>query len=184
MAAITIPKSVLENQLIMPAEYFEPHWYAAYTRANHEKSVAQQLSHGSVEHFLPLYETLRRWNDRRMRLQLPLFPGYVFVRMALRDRLRVLQIPSVVHLVSFSGIPTPLPESEIEAVQSCLSRERGLEPHPYLRTGRRVRVTGGPLSGQEGIVVRKKNHCRFVISLHLIMRSVSVEISDADLAPV
>src|SRR6266852_464107 len=82
-------------------ESTQPHWYAAYTSANHEKRVAVQLKERAVENFLPLYESVRRWKDRRMKLQLPLFPGYVFVRLALRDRLRVLQIPSVVRLVGF-----------------------------------------------------------------------------------
>jgi len=77
----------------LPAGYIEPRWYAAYTSANHEKRVAEQLKLRSVEHFLPLYDSVRRWKDRRMKLQLPLFPGYVFVRLALRDRLQVLQVP-------------------------------------------------------------------------------------------
>src|SRR5271157_5605311 len=80
-------------------EYLEPHWYAAYTCANHEKRVALQLERRSLECFLPLYESVRRWKDRRVRLELPLFPGYVFVRLALRDRLQVLQVPGVARLV-------------------------------------------------------------------------------------
>src|SRR6202051_4240062 len=91
-------------------EYFEPHWYAAYTCANHEKGVTQQLERRSVECFLPLYESVRRWKDRRVRLQPPLFPGYVFVRLALCDRLQVLEIPSVVRLVGFDGHPGALAE--------------------------------------------------------------------------
>src|SRR5271163_1679943 len=86
-------------------EFFEPHWYAAYTSANHEKGVTQQLERRSVECFLPLFESVRRWKDRRVRLQLPLFPGYVFVRLALRDRLQVLEIRSVVRLVGFDRRP-------------------------------------------------------------------------------
>src|SRR5712664_1366848 len=96
-------------------------WYAAYTCANHEKRVREQLEQRSVEAFLPVYETLRRWKDRRMRLQMPLFPGYVFVRMALVDRLQVLQIPGVAKLVGFSGTPTALPEGEIEALRTSLA---------------------------------------------------------------
>ncbi len=184
MSVGAIYKPELETHPVLPAEYVEPRWYAAYTCANHEKRVAEQLDQRAVEHFLPVYETVRRWKDRRMRLQLPLFPGYVFVRLPLRDRLQVLQVPSVVRLVGFSGLPTPLPDDEMETLRSGLARLLRAEPHPYLTAGRRVRVTRGPLEGLEGIVVRKKNHSRFVISLHLIMRSVAVEISDADLAPV
>ena len=82
----------------LQADDLEQRWYAAYTCANHEKRVREQLEQRSIESYLPLYETVRRWKDRRMRLQLPLFPGYVFVRMVLVDRLRVLQVPSVVRL--------------------------------------------------------------------------------------
>jgi len=108
----------------------EVQWYAAYTSANHEKRVAQQLEWRSVEHFLPVYESVRRWKDRRVRLQLPLFPGYVFVRLALRDRLRVLEVPSVARLVGFNGHPTPVPAVDIEAIRACHAGNRDVEPHP------------------------------------------------------
>jgi transcription antitermination factor NusG len=163
--------------------YFEPHWYAAYTCANHEKRVAQQLERRSVECFLPLYESVRRWKDRRMRLQLPLFPSYVFVRLALRDRLQVLEIPSVVRLVGFDGHPIPLPVEDIETIRICLARRHLIEPHRYLRSGQRVRVSSGPLEGLTGIVVRQRNRTRFVISLEILMRSVAVDIDIADFDP-
>src|ERR1700704_3174515 len=83
----------------MPAEYREARWYAAYTSANHEKRVAEQLGVREVEHFLPLYASVRRWKNGRVTLQRPLFPGYVFVRMALREKLRVQQIPGLARLV-------------------------------------------------------------------------------------
>src|SRR5690349_1238311 len=96
------------------------HWYAAYTRANHEKSVAQQLEQRSLHSFLPLYERVSRWKDRRVKLQIPLFSGYVFVRMALEERLRVLQTPGLVRLVGFNGFPAPLDDHEIDAMRSGL----------------------------------------------------------------
>jgi transcription antitermination factor NusG len=159
-------------------------WYAAYTCANHEKRVAEQLAERSVEHFLPLYESVRRWKDRQMRLKLPLFPGYVFVRFALRDRLRVLQIPSVANLVSFNGTPAVLPESEIEALKRSLEHGVQAVPHPYLKAGKRVRITAGPLEGLEGILIRKKKALRFVISLDLIQRSIMLEIDAASVEAV
>jgi transcription antitermination factor NusG len=173
-------RAAREYSANLPVEYLEPRWYAAYTSANHEKRVALQLVQRSVEHFLPLYESVRRWKDRRMKLQMPLFPGYVFVRLALRDRLQVLQVPGVARLVGFSGLPCALPNSEIEAMQTCLERKAYLQPHPYVQVGRRVRVKCGPLAGLEGIVVRKKNRVRFVISLDLIQRSVAVEVEAGD----
>jgi transcription antitermination factor NusG len=150
-------------------------WYAAYTCANHEKRVAQQLSVRSVEHFLPLYESVRRWKDRRVQLQLPLFPGYVFVRIALRDRLQVLEIPSVARLVGFNGTSTPLPDGEIETLKAGLEGGVRAVPHPYLKVGRRVRIITGPLAGQEGIFVRRKGTLRHVLSIDLIQRSILVD---------
>ena len=161
----------------------DPLWYAAYTSANHEKRVAEQLGVRSVEHFVPLYESVRRWKDRKVRLQLPLFPGYVFVRLGLRDRLRVLQVPGVARLVGFNGLPCALPDSEIEALKAGLASGVRAEPHRYLTVGRRVRVKTGPLAGMEGVLARKKNGARFVISLDLIMRSVAVDVDALELEP-
>jgi transcription antitermination factor NusG len=162
----------------------DPLWYAAYTSANHEKRVAEQLGVRSVEHFVPLYESVRRWKDRKVRLQLPLFPGYVFVRLALRDRLRVLQVPGVVRLVGFNGLPTPLAEVEVERLRLALGQGVRAEPHPYITVGRRVRITAGPLAGCEGIISRKKSNLRVVLSVDLIQRSVMVDVDAADIEPL
>jgi transcription antitermination factor NusG len=169
---------------VLPVEYVEARWYAAYTSANHEKRVAEQLVQRSVEHFLPLYASVRKWKDRRVKLDLPLFPGYVFVQMALRDRLQVMQIPGVANLVGFGGTPTALPEGEIEALRTSLGSGVRAEPHPFLTAGRRVRVKAGPLAGLQGILVRRKSKARFVLSVDLIMRSIAVEIDETDLAPL
>jgi transcription antitermination factor NusG len=159
-------------------------WYAAYTSANHEKRVAQQLEWRSVDHFLPVYESVRRWKDRRVRLQWPLFPGYVFVRLGLRDCMRVLAVPGVARLVGFDGRPTPVPAEDIEAIRTCLAGNRDVQPHPYVRCGQRVRVLSGPLAGFSGIVLRQKNRTRFVISFDVLERCVAVEMDDYDLHAV
>lgn len=172
------------NLLNLSAEYSEAGWYAAYTSANHEKRVAELLGVRQVEHFLPLYSSIRTWKDRRVELEMPLFPGYVFVRMALRERLRVLQIPGVAKLVGFGGMPTALPAGEIEMLRTSLEGGIHAMPHPFLTVGRRVRVSNGPLAGLQGILVRRKKRARFVVSVDLIQRSVAVEIDEADLAPL
>jgi len=143
--------------------------------------VAEQLAHRSVDHFLPLYDSVRRWKDRRMRLQLPLFPGYVFVRIPLEARLEVLEIRSVVRLVGFNGRPTALPDEEIEALRRGLAQQLRAEPHPYLRIGRRVRIRNGPLEGREGILVYRKGNSRVVLSVELIRRSIAVDVDIGDL---
>jgi transcription antitermination factor NusG len=151
-------------------------WYAAYTYSNHEKCVATQLGLRSIKYFLPLYDAVHRWKDRRVKLQLPVFPGYVFVRLNLTERLNVVQIPGVARLVSFNGRPCALPDSEIEAIQICLLEKINCEPHAYLEAGRRVRIKAGPLEGFEGIVIGRKNRLRFIISLGLIHRSACVTV--------
>jgi transcription antitermination factor NusG len=168
----------------MPSSFYEPLWYAAYTCARHEKRVAAQLAQRSVEHLLPLYESVRRWKDRRVRLDLPLFPGYVFVRLALRERLPVLQIPGVAKLVGFNGTPAALPEDEIEALKMSLAHGLRAKPHPYLKVGRRARVKSGPMAGMQGILLQRKGRLRVVISIELIQRSVAVEVDEADLEPL
>ncbi|MGA8220687.1 MAG: UpxY family transcription antiterminator [Candidatus Acidiferrales bacterium] len=164
-------------------EEAEPHWYAAYTCANHEKRVAEQMRERSVDHFLPQYRALRRWKDRRVALDLPLFPGYVFVRVALSERLRVLQVPSVVRLVSFGGRPVELPDEQMTRLLEGLSSKVLAGPHPYLTVGRRVRILRGALEGMEGILLRLRGSVRVVLSLELILRSISVEVDAGDIAP-
>jgi transcription antitermination factor NusG len=156
-------------------------WYAIYTCPRHEKRVAEQVEQRSLSCFLPLYRSVRRWKDRRKELELVLFPGYVFVRMALASKLLVLRLPGVVRLVSFNGQPVTLPTAEVEALQTRWSTDLKAEPHPYLRAGDRVRVHNGPLRGLEGIIVRRKDCCRVIFSIDLIMRSVAVEVDEADL---
>jgi transcription termination/antitermination protein NusG len=155
-------------------------WYAVYTQPRHEKKVAQQLAMRSVEAYLPLYESIRRWKDRRTKLNLPLFPGYVFVRMVLQQRLKVLEVPSVVQIVGNNGHPSALPDEDIERLRGSLAN-RKMEPHPYLAMGKRVRIRSGPLAGLEGTVLRRKGQIRIVISIDAIQRSVVMELETADL---
>ena len=156
-------------------------WFAAYTCARHEKSVARQLEERKIDCFLPLYKSWRRWADRRKEIELALFPSYVFVHIDPKDRLRVLQLPGVVRLVCFNGSPAALPKFEIEGLRSGLEHGVYAQPHPYLRAGRRVRVVRGPLSGTSGILVRKRDKLRFVISIDVLMRSVAVELNADDI---
>jgi len=184
MSAIDIQPSV-NGQKVLANEPTNAlttvHWYAAYTSANHERKIAAELERRSVECFLPVYDSVRRWKDRRVQLEMPLFPGYIFVHLALQDRLRVLQIPGVVRIVGFSGGAVPVPEMEISRIRGALKQALRAEPHPYLTAGRRVRVKSGPLNGMEGIVVRRKNKVRFVLSVELIRRAVAVELDGAEL---
>lgn len=119
-----------------------------------------------------------------MRLQLPLFPGYLFVRMIVVDRLRVLQVPGVVRLVGFNGQLAALPDAEIDGLKNGLAGGVRAEPHPYLTVGRRVRINAGPLEGREGILLRRKGSLRVVLSIELIQRSIVVDVDAADVQPL
>jgi transcription antitermination factor NusG len=174
----------LASPWVPSVDCHEANWYVAYTCANHEKKVEQQLHLRGVDTFLPLYQSVRRWKDRRVCLELPLFPGYVFVRIALRERLRVLEIPSVAHLVGFNGQPASLPSEEIEALRRGLTDNLSPKPHPYLSAGRRVRVKSGPLAGLQGVIVRAKSCYRIVLSLDLLQRSVIANLDVADVEPL
>jgi transcription antitermination factor NusG len=152
-------------------------WYALYVRSNQEKNVADSLNIRGIEHFLPCYRSLRRWKDRRVTLDLPLFPGYVFVRLPLLERGRAL-VPNVVSLVGTRTAPSPIGEDEVACIKRGLEHGK-LEPHDYLTVGQRVVICGGVMSGMEGILVRQQSKARVVVSLDSISRAFVVEV-DAD----
>jgi transcription antitermination factor NusG len=165
------------------AQDISANWFAAYTNSHHEKRVASHFAERQIESFLPLYATRHRWKNRcEMNLELPLFPNYVFVRIDSRERVRVLEVPGVLSLVGFGRTLAPLPDFEIEALRSGLG-QRKIEPHPYLVIGERVRIKAGPMTGMEGVLVRKKNNFRVVLALDVIMQCVAVEVDADDLEP-
>lgn len=156
-----------------------PQWFAAYVRSRHETSVAAHPAGRSVESFLPQYKSKREWKDRSMVLPRPLFPGYIFVRIPVQERLRVLEAPGVIYLVGWKGYPQALQDSEIEQLKAGVDERLDPRPHEFITVGDRVVVTRGPMEGYEGILLRDKNSHRVVLSLDLIQRSMSIEV-DAD----
>jgi transcription antitermination factor NusG len=159
-------------------------WYAVSVRSRHERLVTRHLEHQGLKYFLPVYRSVRRWKDRSKELEMALFPGYVFVNLNLRDRLGVLRAPGVVQFVTFQGRPAAVPESEIRALESSMCAGLQPHPHPYLRRGKKIRVKSGPLAGAEGIMIRRKEGFRLVLSIDLIMRSVILEVDEADVEPL
>jgi len=185
-------RAILQSHMVTPAltSFSTPavdlnadRWFAVYTRSHHEKSVAEQLRGRDIEHLLPMYTSVRRWKDRVKTLQMPLFAGYLFVKVFPSQFIDVLQAPGVSRLVG-SPKPEPLEDIEIQQLQAWLSLPIGIEPHPYLRIGQRVRVCRGPLTDVEGILIRKKNVFRLVVAIDLIQRSVALEIDASDIVPV
>jgi len=160
-----------------------PVWCALYTRHQHEKSVAEMLSAKGLEVFLPQYDEMRRWKDRKKILSLPLFPCYVFVRGGPRDRLSILTTPGV-HMILCTGDRiAAIPEDQIEAIRKTVDGRYHVEPYPFLKCGERVRVKRGSLEGVVGVLVRKKNQSRLVLSVDMLAQSVGVEIDAADVEP-
>ncbi|MGH9604657.1 MAG: UpxY family transcription antiterminator [Terracidiphilus sp.] len=158
-------------------------WCALYTRHQHEKAVAEMLSAKGFEVFLPLYESTRRWKDRKKVISLPLFPCYVFLRGATERRLPVVTTPGV-HMILRNGEEAAtIPEDEIQAIRKTLEGPARVEPHPFLTCGERVRVKRGSLEGVVGILTRKKNLFRLVLSVNLLSQSVCVEIDASDVEP-
>ena len=176
-----VPCALLSHHSL--ADFSKLRWYAAYTRSRHEKQVSRMLEGKSVETFLPMYESVHRWNDRSALVSQPIFPGYVFVRICLADRVQVLSVPGVVNLVGAQDRPCPVPDEELAVLRACWERRLRMEPYPYLTVGRRVRIKRGSLVDMEGILLRKKNRFRLVLSINLITRSVAVEVDAADVVP-
>jgi transcription elongation factor/antiterminator RfaH len=162
-------------------------WYATYTRSKHEQKVNGRLEKKNIDTFLPLIERWSRRKDRRKRIHLPLFPGYLFVRteMDARTHLEILKTGGVVRILCQDGKPAPIPDEQIHAIQVLIQNGVVVSPHPYLKEGMRVRVVNGPLRGLEGILIKaKSNKHRLILSVDLIQESVSVEIDELDVEPI
>jgi transcription antitermination factor NusG len=158
-------------------------WWAIHTLYHHEKLVAEMLTAKSIEVFLPLYDSLRQWRDRRMLLSLPLFPCYLFVRGRPHFRTPIVTTPGVHVILGNGDHPTIVLEAEIQAIRRTIEGPFRVEPHPFLHCGEKVRVKRGSLEGLTGILVRKKNLCRLVLSVEMLAQSVCVEIDAEDVEP-
>jgi transcription antitermination factor NusG len=156
------------------------HWYAVYTNARHENAVADHLMSKEIEVFLPTITVVRSWKDRKTKLQTPAFPSYVFTKICLSERGRVISVPGVVRILSFNGVPARLDEAEIENIRLCHRRGALMEARPLFGVGERVRVRSGPLEGLEGFVSRCKDERRLIVPLSHINQSLAVQL-DIDL---
>ncbi|MGB7547840.1 MAG: UpxY family transcription antiterminator [Terracidiphilus sp.] len=153
-------------------------WYALYTRHQHERAVAHHLEQMGFDVFLPLYREVHQWKDRRKSVLMPLFPSYVFFSGDLDRRFQILNTPGVFSLVCSGAKVGVIPAAELEAVRRAMTNPMPLEPHPFLQCGERIRVRSGPLAGIEGIVARRKDSLRIVLSVEMLRRSVSVEVEE------
>jgi transcription antitermination factor NusG len=161
-------------------------WYALYTRSRFEKKMLTELTDRSVEVFLPMREVISRWKDRKKKIWVPLFPGYIFLNHidTPENRYRILNLPGAVRFVSLEGRAQPIPEQQIEGVRRFLETSISVDPYPYIQVGCRVEVIAGPLKGIQGVLVEKRGRFRFVLQVDLIRQAVAVEIDASDVRPL
>jgi transcription antitermination factor NusG len=151
-------------------------WYAVYTVVRHEKAADSALKEKQIETFLPLREVISQWKDRKKRVLLPLFPGYLFVNTTLDYKLNILNTPGIVRILGISGTPAPIPDDQIESIRKVLESKVLFDPHPYLSEGKKVIVTYGPLQGIVGRIIERRGLSKLILSVDLIKRAVSVEV--------
>ncbi|MBI4542181.1 MAG: UpxY family transcription antiterminator [Gemmatimonadetes bacterium] len=165
--------------------YTRPRWYACRTKARQEKTAARSLAGRGLETYLPLYDRLRQWADRKKTVLWPLFTGYVFARFTLRDQHAVLSAPGVATIVRVDGRPTPIPDSDIENVRRFAAALSATRVDPvqvrYPRRGERVTVASGPFAGVEGVVVRRGGRQRVIISVRGLRQSFAVTVQVREL---
>jgi transcription antitermination factor NusG len=154
-------------------------WFALAVVPRKEKATAQALRAKGYQDFLPMYTVRRRWSDRVKSVELPLFPGYVFSRF----RLPILKMPAVMAILGMGKQPEPIPDVEIDALQTVCKAGVNTIPYPYLTAGAKVRINEGPLTGVEGILLASKQ-TRLILSVTLLQRSIAVEVDAEWIAPV
>jgi transcription antitermination factor NusG len=179
----TTNDSVATSSIPPVAAMDEARWYAVQTRARHEKKVDTQLREKGIEAFLPLWSEMHQWSDRQRLVHQPLFSGYVFVHIAETplERKNVLSTPGVCWFVGNRGMGLPIPDKQIQDVQTVLSSEVPFSPFPFIHVGQRVRIRGGCLDGIEGILIAKESDRTVVVSVELVRRSLAVHINGYDL---
>jgi transcription antitermination factor NusG len=167
--------------------YEEPHWYACYTRARHEKRVDEQLERRGFETYLPLLTQERQWSDRRKRVEFPMFPGYVFGRFKLEQLHDVLTVPGVATVIRHNGVPSPIHDEELENVRRFVAAlaETGQVPdRSPLEPGQPVRVTCGPFTGIQGVIVERRGRRRVLVGLETIGQGMEIDIDGESLEPL
>jgi transcription antitermination factor NusG len=161
------------------------HWFALYARSRHEKLADRELRNKGIETFLPLRKITHQWSDRKIIVEEPLFKGYLFVNVSLKNRFCVLNTRGAVRFVGpRPSEPSEVPARDIGSIRRFIEEKIKVDPFPYVKEGTRVYVCSGPFRGIEGFVVRKDNHCRLVMSVDLLMQSVSVQVDEACVQPL
>ncbi|MBU0711218.1 UpxY family transcription antiterminator [bacterium] len=164
-------------------DYSALHWFALYTKSRHEKKVKELLDEKCIENYLPLKKEYHQWTDRKKLVEVPLIRGYVFVRIAAKNSVFVLEIPGAARFIKFKNEMAPIPDFQIEALTQVLASGASLQKREYLKTGRNVQVKSGPFKGVKGKIQRIENENRFIISLNFPQASFEVLVDPALLEP-
>ncbi len=158
----------------------EAAWYAVYTKSRHEQVAREQLAAKGIEAFLPTVRTWSRRTDRRLRIELPMFPSYLFVNTTLHPErhLSVLRTIGVVKLVDFKGRPMPVDPQEVRSLQILIDSGVAVHPTENYRIGDRVRIVEGVFKGMVGQLVARRSSTRLIVAVEAINRAVQVEVDD------
>lgn len=169
---------------IVPAtQYF---WHALYIKSRAEKKAFDDLQFKEIEAFLPMQRKLRQWSDRKKWVDMPLIPGYLFVKVSRREYDLALQSNYIVTYVRFEGKAAVIPEQQIEYLKLLL-RQNNLDieiTQEKLEPGQIIEVIAGPLIGVRGKLVKRNGKNKIAIELEDIGHSALVEISVNDITPV
>jgi transcription antitermination factor NusG len=180
----TFRDEVIPNQ--PPISAGEHSWFAIQTKARHEKRVAAELEEKGVVAFLPLTTEVHQWSDRRRQVQLPLFSNYLFVRIGQdrSTRVNVLQTSGVFGFVGIRGTGVPIPDKQIETVQTIIREKVLFSPHPFLDIGQKVRIRGGSLEGICGVLSAINGDQSLIVSVDSILRSLAIRIDGYGIEPI
>ena len=153
------------------------YWYAVYVRSRYEKKVHKLFLDKGIESSLPLLNTTKQWSDRKKKVKVPLFRGYVFVWIDIHhDKLNVLQTNGVIKLIGIQNEPSRIPDEQIHWMNKLVQESVTIRHEKEIPIGHKMRISSGAFKGLEGIVIRARNQSRFVILVESIMHAVSIEI--------
>jgi transcription antitermination factor NusG len=164
----------------------EQFWFAVQTKARHEKRVAAELEEKGIVAFLPLSTEVHQWSDRTRQIELPLFTTYVFVRIGgdRSTRVNVLQTNGVFRFVGVRSMGVPIPDEQIETLQTIIRERVPFSQRPFLSLGQKVRIRGGSLDGICGILSAIKDDRSLIVSVDNIQRSLAIRIDGYSVEPI
>lgn len=165
------------QQLSNPVTSQNLNWHVVYTRPNAERKVASQITNMGIESYLPLYKVVKQWSDRKKKLELPLFPNYVFIRVDKVKRFDIFSIKEIVKFVTFESRPAVVPEAQLNKIKHLIERGEDMQSANFFEDGMKIKIKEGSFAGLEGVIVKKNNMLRLLIKVEPMMQAFSINIS-------